>query len=96
MLTIERLILQFSDFLNRLIPFIIALTLIFFMWGIFKLVLSSNEDLRKEAIKTITFGVIGLFVMISVWGLVNILIYTLDLRGLNTSGIMNGPGIPRF
>lgn len=62
----------------------------------FKLVLSSNEDLRKEAIKMITFGVIGLFVMVSVWGLVNILIYTFDLRGLNTSRVMNGPGVPEF
>lgn len=96
MLTIERLILQFSDFLNRLVPFIIALTVLTFLWGMFKLVFSSNEDTRKEAIKVITFGIIALFVMVSIWGLVKILIYSFGLGGLNTSRVMNGPGVPEF
>ncbi len=96
MLTLELLILQFSELLNRAIPFIIALTLMVFLFGMFRLVISSNEDLRKEAIKMITFGIVALFVMVSVWGLVNILIYSFNLRGLNTTRIMNGPGVPRF
>jgi VIT1/CCC1 family predicted Fe2+/Mn2+ transporter len=96
MLTLEILIIQFAELLNRAIPFIIALTLLFFLWNMFRLVISSNEDVRKEAIKMITFGIIALFVMVSVWGLVNILIHTFNLRGLNTSRVMNGPGVPQF
>jgi hypothetical protein len=96
MLSLQTLLVQSAEFLNRLIPFIIALTLLVFLWGIFKLVLSSNEDLRKEAIKLVTFGVIALFVMVSVWGLVNILISTFNIRGINTTGVLNGPGIPHF
>lgn len=94
MLTFQSLILQFANFLNRLVPFIIALTLLVFLWSIFKLVLTSNEDARKEAIKLITFGVVALFVMVSVWGLVNILVSTLKLQ--NNVNIQQGPGVPRF
>lgn len=59
--------------LASLVPIIVALTLIVFLWGIFQLVRSNSEDAREDAIKVITFGVVALFVMVSVWGLVAIL-----------------------
>lgn len=59
--------------LASLVPIIISLTVIVFLWGIFQLVQSNNEDSRKDAIRIITFGVVALFVMVSVWGLVAIL-----------------------
>lgn len=61
---------------NGIIPVIAALTLMYFIWGIFQLVRSNSEDSRKEAIAVITFGIIALFVMVSVWGLVSILTST--------------------
>lgn len=94
MLTLQSLILQLANFLNRLVPFIIGLTLLVFLWGILKLVISSNEDARKEALKMVSFGIIALFVMVSVWGLVNILVSSFKLQ--NTTNIMRGPGVPNF
>jgi ABC-type nickel/cobalt efflux system permease component RcnA len=64
------------DLIKSLIPLIVALTLLVFMWGIFQLVRSNSEDSRKEAIAVITYGIISLFVMVSVWGLVSILTST--------------------
>jgi hypothetical protein len=61
---------------DGIIPVIAALTLMYFIWGIFLLVRSNSEDTRKEAIAIITFGIIALFVMVSVWGLVSILTST--------------------
>lgn len=61
------------DMLTGLVPIIVSLTVIVFLWGIFQLVQSNNEDARKDAIRVITFGVVALFVMVSVWGLVAIL-----------------------
>ncbi len=64
------------DLIKSLIPLVVALTLLVFIWGIFQLVRSNSEDSRKEAISVITYGIISLFVMVSVWGLVSILTST--------------------
>lgn len=68
------LILRISEIINLLIPLVISLTVLVFIWGIFKLVMAGDSsDARKEARSTIVFGVVALFVMVSVWGLVNVL-----------------------
>lgn len=71
--TFGQLVGKIYGMLSSLVPLIVSLTVIVFLWGIFKLVSSNSEDARKDAIKVITFGVVALFVMISVWGLVAIL-----------------------
>ena len=62
--------------IQDLIPLVVALTLLVFIWGIFQLVRSNSEDSRAEAIAVITYGIVSLFVMVSVWGLVSILTST--------------------
>lgn len=77
-----------NTLINRLIPFIIALTILVFLWGIFRFVLAKDAEARKEARGYIVWGIISLFVMVSVWGLVNILVRTFSL---NT----NAPALPQ-
>jgi hypothetical protein len=72
----KELVQLIISYIKLLIPLIVALTLLFFMWGVFKLVASNSEDSRKDAIAMITYGIISLFVMVSVWGLVQILTST--------------------
>ena len=76
------LVAMFIDMIKTLVPLIVGLTLLYFMWGIFQLVRSNSEDSRKEAIGVITYGVVSLFVMISIWGLVSILTSTFFGGGL--------------
>ena len=70
------LVAMFIDMIKTLVPLVVGLTLLYFMWGIFQLVRSNSEDSRKEAIGVITYGIVSLFVMVSVWGLVSILTST--------------------
>lgn len=71
------LVTQFMGYIKLLVPFIIALALLVFLWGIFKLVFAGGSEVDvKEGTKFMTWGVVSLFVMISVWGLVNILTKT--------------------
>lgn len=80
-----------NDLINRLIPFIIALTVLVFLYGIFKFVISGGDgEARKEAQGYIIWGIVALFVMVSVWGLVNILVRSVNLD--NTAP--NAPGLP--
>lgn len=71
---------QANDLINRLIPFVIALTVLFFLWGVFRFVMSgSDAEARTEARGFMIWGIIALFVMVSVWGLVNILVRSFNL-----------------
>ena len=73
-----------ESFINRATPFLIGLAVFVIIFGVFKFILNAaNEDERKAARSYIFWGVIGVFVMISIWGLVNIL--------YDTFGLTNNP-----
>ena len=85
------LLAQAEDLINRIIPFIIALAVLWFLVGIFRFITNVGDpEKRKEATGMILWGVVGLFVMVSVWGLVNILVRSVNLD--NTAP--NAPGLP--
>jgi len=70
------------------VPFIISLALVVFLWGIFKTVTAAGDPKkRQEGIAYITYGIIGLAVMISVWSLVYLLTSTF---------FQGGPVIPQL
>ncbi|MEI6553724.1 MAG: hypothetical protein WCO09_04085 [bacterium] len=59
------------------VPFIIALALLVFLWGVFKTMTASGDPKkRQEGIAYITYGIIGLAVMVSIWSLVYLLTST--------------------
>ena len=63
-----------------LVGIILTLALIYFLWGVFKYIQSAGDETkRKEGISMMTYGVIALFVMVSVWGLVDLLKNTFPL-----------------
>jgi ribose/xylose/arabinose/galactoside ABC-type transport system permease subunit len=66
-----------------IVPFIISLALLVFLWGVFKTVTSgADPKKRQEGIAFITYGIVGLAVMISVWSLVYLLTTTFFSGGL--------------
>ena len=71
---------------DGVIPVIIGLALLTFLWGVMKYGTSRDEASRKESIAVITNGIIVLFVMVSVWGLVAIFS---DFFGLSLNGSVN-------
>lgn len=85
-------ILQFvGDLIATVIPLIIGLAVLLFLWGVLKYVTSGGDpEKRTEARNTMIWGIIAIFVMVSVWGLVNILV---DTFGLDND-VQSAPGIP--
>lgn len=57
-----------------LVPVLIAIAFIVFLWGVFKAYIlhPDDEGERKNGHQLILWGVIGFVVILSVWGLVNI------------------------
>jgi NADH:ubiquinone oxidoreductase subunit 2 (subunit N) len=84
---------------NILVPVIFAIAFIVFLYGAFDtFILGANDDAKKGAGKNLMlWGLIGFFVMVSVWGLVNILTGTIGFGsnsgptgGTPTSGVQVG------
>jgi len=68
------------DILSQAVILLIALAVVFFLYGILKYITARDDEEKRGKMKNIMiYGIIGLFVMISFWGIVNILINTFEL-----------------
>ncbi len=74
-LSLAGLVSWIADILNQLIYVIVGLSLVVFLYGIFRLsfVDGHKPESREQSRKFMVWGIFSLFVMVSVWGLVNIL-----------------------
>lgn len=61
------------NILNIVVPILITLGIIYFIAGVIKYVTAKDEDAQKEGRTMIISGIIGLFVIVSIWGLIRFL-----------------------
>ncbi len=80
-----------ATFMKAIIPVLITLGIIYFIWGVLSYVLGKSDDAKKEGRDRMIYGIIGLFVIISIWGLVNILNSTF---GIQQGGTLSPTQIP--
>ncbi|HFC10885.1 MAG TPA: hypothetical protein ENJ75_01680 [Candidatus Kaiserbacteria bacterium] len=66
-----------------LVPLLFAVAFITFLWGVYKYFIAegSSEDGQKKGKQLMLYGLIGFFVMVSLWGLVNVVADTFGLTG---------------
>ncbi len=83
-----------SGLIASLIPLVIGIAVVVFIWGILKYVVAKDEDSQKEARSVMIYGIIVLFVMVAVWGLVDLLANTLGVDADGSTGGIRAPGIP--
>ena len=72
---VEGDIVPFGD---RLIALLFALIFIFFLIGILRLFFSTNPESRENGKLFALYGIVGLAVLVSVWGLVRVLLGVLE------------------
>ena len=78
---IGKFINDIKGILNAVIPLLMIAATVFFLWGVLQFVTSGgDEEKRKEGRDHIIYGLIGLFVMVAVWGLVGAIQGTFGLR----------------
>lgn len=81
--TLIDLIDRLKEILNALVPLLFGLALIGFLWGVAQFILQAdNEEKRKEGRQIMIWGLVGLFVMTAVWGIVLLLGGTFGIRFL--------------
>ena len=91
-------IVQFANFVLYLInvalvPLIFAVAFIVFIWGVYTYFIlgGGNSEKREEGRSFIIYSLIGFFIMLSVWGLVNLITFTFGFQ--NQRGPAYLPGI---
>ncbi len=86
--TISGVLNRIETIINLVIPFLIGLAVFIIIYGILGYISNAaDEERRKEARDFIMWGVIGIFFMLSIWGLVTILVNTFPTAG--SSDIVN-------
>ncbi len=78
---ITTLIAFFGDTINRLIPVVIALAVLVFFWGLMVYIFQAGTKGHNRGMKIMVAGLLGLFVMVSIWGLIRLLQNTLGVSG---------------
>lgn len=80
-----------NNTLKSVLPIIISIAVIYFVYNAFAYMIAADEEKKAEAKSKMIYGIIALFVMVSVWGLVNVLSGTF---GFTKTDAPTLPGLP--
>lgn len=69
-----------SNIVQPLIKLMFIVAVLVFVWGVVEMIMNAgNEEKRATGTRHIMWGLIGLFVMLGVYGILNLLVNTLRL-----------------
>lgn len=71
-----------NRFLNGLIGVIITIAIIVFFWGLVRYLTDVGEE-KHKGLLTMFYGLIAIFVMVSIWGIIHLLQATFGITGAN-------------
>lgn len=63
----------FNQFLNAAIGLLITLAIVIFFWGLIKYLFGEGAEGKASGLKIMLMGVIAIFVMVSIWGIIRLL-----------------------
>lgn len=71
---LKDLICKAMELVNPIIGLLTGLAVVFFLWNVVKFIMSAGDEKKRTTAKDgIVYGLIGLFVLFSFWGLVELL-----------------------
>ncbi len=79
--TIQSIICKIGNILDTVIPILVVLGVVYFVWGVVQFVISTDEEAKAKGRSHMIYGIIGLVVIVAMWGLVGIVTKTFDLNG---------------
>ncbi|MBA3789421.1 hypothetical protein H0X32_03465 [Patescibacteria group bacterium] len=66
---------------TSVLPLLYALAFVFFLFGLVRFFFIGGEEGREKGKQLMLYGLIGLFVLFSVWGIVNVLLTVFGTLG---------------
>src|SRR3990167_9356663 len=93
---LKNLVVSLGNLLDMLIPVLIAAALVVFFWGLVQYIRASgSEEGHEKGRNTMIAGLISLFIMVSVWGIIALAQNALGLQGNPPISIPQVPQIQR-
>lgn len=90
----DYIICKISGWIGASIPILISLAVAWFIWGVISYVIAKEEETKKEGKDKMIYGIIGLLVIVSIWGLVSIVQRTFGVTAGGTGNTVYIPCIP--
>lgn len=91
---IETLVQSIGNIVGLALPIVVGIALLAFFWGLVKFIFAQGDETAKaDAKKIMLWGLVALFVMISVWGLVKFISSALDIQQNTTITVPTVPGL---
>ena len=91
---LETLVESIGGLVNLALPIVVGIALLTFFWGLVKFIFAQGDETAKaDAKKIMLWGLVALFVMISVWGLVKFIASALDISTTETITVPTVPGL---
>jgi hypothetical protein len=87
---LETLLRSVGRLIDIALPIVVALALLAFFWGLMKAIFGGPKGV-EEGRNLMIWGVVALFVMVSVWGLVR---FVGNAFGIEQGGSANIPTVP--
>ncbi len=70
--------------INPLIYFLFALAVLYFLWGVLEFIWNQTSEEKKTSGKShMLWGVIGIAIMLGVWSILNLILSTLNISGID-------------
>lgn len=67
-----------SNIVNPVVTLMVGIAVLYFLWGVFEFVRSAEStDARKKGGMHMLFGALGLFIMVSAYGILNLILGTI-------------------
>jgi len=93
--TLRDTLVFLSNFFNGVIGLFITVAIVVFFWGLIKYLWSMDAETAHESLKLMFWGIIAIFVMVSIWGIIRLLQNTLQVTSTDPiipKGIVVNPG----
>ena len=73
-----------NEIINPIIYLLFALALVYFLFGALQFILGQdNEEQKTTGKQHMIWGIIGIVIMMGVFGIMHLILATFDIRGIN-------------
>ncbi|MDP3763841.1 MAG: hypothetical protein Q8Q92_04375 [bacterium] len=91
---VETLLRSIGRLIDIALPIVVAIALLGFFWGLVKFIFAQGDETAKaDAKKIMLWGLIALFVMVAVWGLVRFIGNAFGIQQGDTIIVPRVPGL---
>ena len=90
--TVDSILGQLIGYLNYIVPALVTIAVVYFIWGVISFITASDEEAKKMGRTKIINGLIGLFVIVAFWGIIGIVQRTFGVTNYTNTGV--APCVP--